>query len=164
LLFLAALDLAEHRSECDEMLRSFSADRRMDLGAVYSAVAGHQILGQVVKAREIAKDFQGRAHVRLAGLRPHYRRLVRFMAGDLGEEPLLEASRDSSIALCESHFFVGLQYFSQGDRTVAKRHFLLAVKTGRDDYWAESISQIILSRLERNSEWPSSIPTQTRKP
>ncbi len=155
---LAAEDSQGLKQAAHTLLSPKSEAPGTGLTDLYSSIIVYHLLAQPDSAEDAARTFAQRSAKHLASLRPHYKRLVQYLQGELGEESLLSASRGSQSALCESHFFVGVRHLSLGMRTAAYRHFAAATETDAVNYATYFLSGILKRRLDDDPAWPPTIP------
>jgi serine/threonine protein kinase len=156
--FLAAMDSPGSRAEAELVLQDFSTRPPNYPDELFAAVAVNLLSGRTEKAREIAREYVTRMPPALqAKLSEHVPPVIKFLAGELSEEALLQAA-DGPVSLCLSHNFIGLGYLATGNRALARRHFQISRETGADQNPAYSISMYFLKRLEASPNWPPTIP------
>ncbi|MBE7502857.1 MAG: hypothetical protein HS113_21760 [Verrucomicrobiales bacterium] len=115
------------------------------------------------RAQNLARDY-----LRTAGwldrlLGPSMRRVVRYLAGELSEEALLRESTTAR-ASATAHHFVGLRHLERRDPDAARRHLQRSSEVGEGGGPGVFISAYVLDRLEKNADWPPTLPMRTGGP
>jgi predicted Zn-dependent protease len=85
-------------------------------------------------------------------------RCVRYIAGDLSAEELLDRAGRSQWDQCLAHYYIAMSKLAEGDREGAKEHFNKVIKTRAFLWGTYDMSWVFLSRLEKDATWPPWIP------
>jgi len=93
-----------------------------------------------------------------------YQQVLAFDCGELSPEQLLDRAGTSQWDLTEGNFHVGMKYLADGDRARAKERFQAAVDTGVFGFWEYEWSDLILSMMKHDPNWPSWIPASATQP
>jgi tetratricopeptide (TPR) repeat protein len=155
--FLAAIELPTHRAEATQILSQVSTNAPDSLNGLFPAVAMNLLTDQLDQAKALAQGYLKGAGWLDRLLGPSMRRVVRYLAGDLSEEALLQGAT-SALALGTAHHFVGLHYLQRRDPATARRHLELSREVGEAGGPGMHISTFILERLDQDPHWPPTLP------
>jgi tetratricopeptide (TPR) repeat protein len=85
-------------------------------------------------------------------------RCLRYNAGELTADELLQGAGRSRWDQCLAHYFIGMRKLAEGDRKAAREHFDLAVKTRAAGWGEYDMSWVFQARLVNDPTWPPWIP------
>jgi hypothetical protein len=80
--------------------------------------------------------------------------VLKYYAGELDEQDLLELAYPFHSQLCFARYVVGVSHLAKGDQESAKKHFEAVRETGRIGWGAFAGAKVFLKRLEENPNWP----------
>jgi hypothetical protein len=143
-------------------LEDFTASSQ-DAAAVMNAQAVLCLLGNkedVVKASQKLQKEPGRFYTLR---REPILRCLRYNAGELSADDLIQGAQGSRWDLCMAHFFVAMTKLAEGDRKGAQEHFDEAVKTRAFIWGTYEMSWVFQARLAKDPTWPPWIPAGRAK-
>jgi hypothetical protein len=82
---------------------------------------------------------------------------MRYNAGELSADELLQGAGRSQWDQCLAHFFIAMTKLGEGDRNAAREHFDKAIKTRAFGWGEYDLSWVFRDRLE-DPNWPPWIP------
>jgi tetratricopeptide (TPR) repeat protein len=85
-------------------------------------------------------------------------RCLRYNAGELSEDELLQCAGSSRWNQCLAHYNIAMTKLAEGDREGAKKHFDRAVKTRAWGCGEYDMSWVFRHRLAKDPNWPPWIP------
>jgi tetratricopeptide (TPR) repeat protein len=85
-------------------------------------------------------------------------RCLRFNAGDLSAEELVQLAGRSQWDQCLAHHYVAMTKLAEGDREEARKHFDKVVKTRAFLWGTYDMSWVFRARLANDPTWPPWIP------
>jgi tetratricopeptide (TPR) repeat protein len=134
------------------------AARTQDGAAVMDAQGVLRLLGKkeyAVKASEVLLEQPERFY---SLRREPIVRCVRYNAGKLTADQLLEAAGRSRWDQCLAHYNIAMTKLGEGDRDGAREHFDKAVKTRASGWGEYDMSWVFWTRLVNDPTWPPWIP------
>jgi serine/threonine protein kinase len=90
-------------------------------------------------------------------------RCMRYNAGEITADKLVEDAGRSRWDQCLAHYYVGMRKLAEGDRDEAREHFAKVVETRAFIWGPYDFSWVFLARLEKDPAWPPWIPTRRAK-
>jgi tetratricopeptide (TPR) repeat protein len=84
-------------------------------------------------------------------------RCVRYNAGELSEDDLIQGAKGSQWDQCLAHYDIAMTKLAEGDREGAREHFDKAVKTRAAGWGEYDMSWVFQARL-KDPTWPPWIP------
>jgi hypothetical protein len=81
-------------------------------------------------------------------------RCLRFKAGELPADDLIQGAKGSQWDQCLAHYFVAMTKLAEGDREGAKEHLDKVVKTRAFLWGAYDLSWVFQARLAKDASWP----------
>ena len=120
------------------------------------------LLGQSADLSAAAGDFQRKTDRFPVAQREAqlFRKLLANWAGEAPDQALLDAAAGSGRNLCRAHFFIGISKLARGDRAAARQDFRASAGSDLLNFWAWTMSRIMLARLEKDPTWPPWIPME----
>jgi serine/threonine protein kinase len=85
-------------------------------------------------------------------------RCLRYNAGDLPEDDLIQGAEGSRWDQCLAHYYVAMMKLAEGDRDGAREHFAKVVETRAFIWGPYDLSWVFLARLAKDPTWPKWIP------
>jgi hypothetical protein len=85
-------------------------------------------------------------------------RCVRYNAGELSADKLLQDAGTSRWDQCLAHYNIAMTKLAEGDRDGALKHFEEAVKTRAWGWGEYDLSWVFRDRLKKDPTWPPWIP------
>jgi hypothetical protein len=85
-------------------------------------------------------------------------RCLRYNAGGLPEDDLVQGAKGSRWNQCLAHYYVAMTKLAEGDRNGAKEHFDKVVKTRAFGWGEYEMSWVFRARLANDPTWPPWIP------
>jgi serine/threonine protein kinase len=85
-------------------------------------------------------------------------RCVRYKAGELSADKLLQDAGRSRWDQCLAHYNIAMTKLAEGDREGARDHFDKAVKTRASGWGEYDLSWVFRDRLDKDRTWPAWIP------
>jgi tetratricopeptide (TPR) repeat protein len=85
-------------------------------------------------------------------------RCVRYKAGELSADKLLQDAGRSRWDQCLAHYNIAMTKLAEGDREGARDHFDKAVKTRAAGWGEYDLSWVFRDRLDKDRTWPPWIP------
>jgi tetratricopeptide (TPR) repeat protein len=134
------------------------AETSQDGAAVNDTQTVLCLLGRKEDAVKASKALLKRPELFYTLRREPILRCVRYNAGELTEDKLLEDAGSSRWDQCLAHYNIAMTKLAEGDRKGAKEHFDKAVKTRAAGWGEYDLSWVFLSRLEKDHTWPKWIP------
>jgi serine/threonine protein kinase/predicted Zn-dependent protease len=136
------------------------AGRTQDGVAVMEAHGVLCLLGAKEVAVKASKALLERPEQFYSLRRDPFLRCLRYNAGELSADELLQGAGSSKWDQCLAHYNIAMTKLAEGDRNAALDHFDKAVKT-RASGWAEyDMSWVFRARLKNDPTWPPWIPQQ----
>jgi tetratricopeptide (TPR) repeat protein len=162
---LAELDYPKEHDWPDRALKAYEkfAETAQDGAAIMDTQTVLCLLGQkklAVKASQALLKQKDRFYTLR---REPILRCVRYNAGELSAEELLKHAGRSRWDQCLAHYSIAMTKLADGDRKGAKEHFDKAVKTRASGWGEYDMSWVLLSRLEKDDNWPPWIPKKPAK-
>jgi hypothetical protein len=155
--------LAEHDSRSDNhdwpaRARKASEDfaARSQDGAAVMDTQGALLclLGKKGDAVEPSKSLLKRQDQSYALRRDPIMRCVRYIAGELSAEELLDRAGRSQWDQCLAHYYIAMSKLAEGDRNRAQVHFDKVVKTRAFLWGTYDMSWVFQARLRKDRTWP----------
>jgi hypothetical protein len=87
-----------------------------------------------------------------------FKRALEYCAGNRSAESLIASMEGKRGDLCNAHLCIALTALAEGDRPTARRHLELCEGTRYFEYLPYNLSQMLLSRMEKDRAWPPWIP------
>ena len=150
---LYALALYE-RGETERALKVVqeSLDQsKLNADALVSAVETLQLMKQFDASRNLAKDYltsgTGWDCLELSIY------VLKYFAGDLSEQELLEYAHPFHTSMCHMEHMVGVWHLARGDREAARKHLEASVATGRIGWGSYARAKAYLKRMDENPRW-----------
>jgi tetratricopeptide (TPR) repeat protein len=85
-------------------------------------------------------------------------RCVRYNAGELSADELVQRAGRSQWDQCLAHYNIAMTKLAEGDREGAREHFDKAVKTRASGWGEYDLSWVFRNRLDKDRTWPPWIP------
>jgi hypothetical protein len=79
---------------------------------------------------------------------------LEFCAGQRSAADLIASMHGNRGDLCNAHLCIALTALAAGDRAEARKHFQLCVETRHYEFFPYDLSQMILSRMDKDNAWP----------
>jgi tetratricopeptide (TPR) repeat protein len=158
--------LAEHDYQPDkhdwqararQTLEDFTA-RCQDGAAVMDAQAVLCLLGEKAEAVKASQKLQKEPARFYTLRREPIWRCLRYNAGDLSADDLLQGAQGSRWNECLAHHYVAMTKLADGDRIGAKEHFDQVVETRATLWGTYDMSWVFRDRLAKDHTWPPWIP------
>jgi tRNA A-37 threonylcarbamoyl transferase component Bud32/tetratricopeptide (TPR) repeat protein len=83
---------------------------------------------------------------------------LRYNAGDLSADDLLQRAKGSRWNECLAHHYIAMTHLADGDRMGAKKHFDQVVETRATLWGTYDMSWVFQARLKNDLTWPPWIP------
>jgi tetratricopeptide (TPR) repeat protein len=128
-----------------------------DMAAVMDTQSVLCLLGQKKDAVKASKTLLEQEDRFYTLRREPILRCVRYNAGELTEDELLQGAGRSRWDQCLAHYNIAMTKLAEGDRQGAKEHFNEAVKTRAWGWGEYDLSWVFRDRLE-DPKWPPWIP------
>jgi tetratricopeptide (TPR) repeat protein len=126
-----------------------------DGAAVMNAQAVLCLLGNKRDAVEASRKLQQEQPGRFFTLRPEpILRCLRYNASEISADDLVRGAKGSRWDECRAHFCVAMTKLAEGDRTWARKHFDMAVKTRAFLESTYDMSWVFQARLAKDPTWP----------
>jgi hypothetical protein len=90
-------------------------------------------------------------------------RCVKYNAGKLPADELLQKAEGSQWDQCLAHYYIAMSKLAAGDREGAKEHFDKAVNTKATGWGPYDMSWVFQARLANDDTWPPWIPKRPAK-
>jgi hypothetical protein len=116
------------------------------------------MLGRKGDAVEASKALLGQPERFYTLRREPILRCLRYNAGELSADELLQGAGRSRWDQCMAHYSIAMTKLSEGDRKGAKEHFDKAIKTGATGWGEYDMSWVFQARLAKDPTWPPWIP------
>jgi tetratricopeptide (TPR) repeat protein len=158
---LAEYDYAPNKHDWRARARKASeafAATAQDMAAVMDTQTVLCLLGQkedAVKASKALLKQPGRFYTLR---REPIQRCVRYNAGELSEDELIQGAKGSQWDQCLAHYNIAMTKLAEGDRKGAKEHFNEAIKTRAWGWGEYDLSWVFRDRLKKEPNWPPWIP------
>jgi tetratricopeptide (TPR) repeat protein len=102
--------------------------------------------------------------VRFYALRPKpLLRCLRYNAGKLSADELIQEAKDSRWDQCLAHFYVAMTKLAEGNRKAAQEHFDKVVKTRAYLWGTYDLAWVFQARLATDPTWPQRIQPKRAK-
>jgi hypothetical protein len=139
------------------------AARTQDGAAIMDTQAVLCLLGRKGDAVKASKALLGQPE-RFYTLRSEpILRCVRYNAGKLSADKLLQDAGRSQWDQCLAHYNIAMTKLAEGDRKGAQEHFDKAVKTRASGWGEYDMSWVFQARLAKDPTWPRWIPERGAK-
>ena len=130
------------------------AARAQDGVAVMATQSVLCLLGKKGDAVKASKGLQKRKDLFYTLRRGPILRCLRYNAGDLPEDDLVQRAKGSRWNQCLAHYYVAMTKLAEGDRNGAREHFETVVKTRAFLWGAYDMSWVFEARLRKDPTWP----------
>jgi tRNA A-37 threonylcarbamoyl transferase component Bud32 len=134
------------------------AARAKDGVAVMATQSVLCLLGKKGDAVEASKALLQKPDLFYTLRREPILRCLRYNAGDLPEDDLVQRAKGSRWNQCLAHYYVAMTKLAEGDRKGAKEHFDKVVKTRAYGWGEYEMSWVFRARLANDPTWPPWIP------
>jgi tetratricopeptide (TPR) repeat protein len=125
-----------------------------DVAALMDSQAFRCVLGMKGDAVTASKALVSRAERLYALRREPLLRCLRFNAGNLSEDELVQGAKGSRWNQCLAHYYVAMRKLAEGDRKGAQDHFDRVVKTRAFIWGTYDLSWVFQARLAKDPKWP----------
>jgi hypothetical protein len=125
-----------------------------DGAAVMDAQSVLRLLGQKERAVKASKALLEQKDRFYTLRREPILRCVRYNAGELSEDKLLQDAGRSQWDQCLAHYSIAMAKLADGDREGAKKHFDKAVETRAWGWGEYDMSRVFQGRLAKDPNWP----------
>jgi tetratricopeptide (TPR) repeat protein len=136
------------------------AGRTQDGAAVMDAQSVLRLLGQREDAVKASKALLAQPERFYTLRREPILQCLRYNAGELSAEELLQSAGRSRWNQCLAHYNIAMTKLSEGDREGAKNHFDKAVETRAWGWGEYDMSWVFQARLANDPKWPPWIPAR----
>jgi hypothetical protein len=150
-------DKHDWQARARQALNDFTA-RCQDGAAVMDAQAVLCLLGEKGDAVNASQKLQQEPARFYTLRREPIWRCLRYNAGDLSADDLLQGAKGSRWNECLAHHYIAMTHLADGDRIGAKKHFDQVVETRATLWGTYDMSWVFQARLEKGSTWPPWIP------
>jgi tetratricopeptide (TPR) repeat protein len=133
-----------------------------DMAAVMDTQSVLCLLGQKEEAVKASKALLAQPDRFYTLRREPILRCVRYNAGEISADELLQGAGSSQWDLCLAHYNIAMTKLAEGDRDGAKEHFGKAVKTRASGWGEYDLSWVFRDRLE-DPTWPPWIRLERKK-
>jgi hypothetical protein len=138
------------------------AERTQDAAAVMDAQSVLCLLWRKAEAAEASKALLAQKDRFYTLRREPILRCLRYNAGELSADELLQGAGRSRWDQCLAHYNIAMTKLAEGDRKGAKEHFNEAVKTRAWGWGEYDLSWVFRDRLA-DPTWPPWIPLEREK-
>ena len=153
-------DKHDWQTRARQALDNFTAQCQ-DGAAVTDAQAVLCLLGDKKEAVKASKALLAHPERFYTLRREPILRCVRYKAGELSADELLEHAGRSQWDQCLAHYNIAMTMLADGDREGAREHFDKAVKTRASGWGEYDLSWVFRDRLDKDPNWP---PRIAKKP
>jgi hypothetical protein len=129
-----------------------------DMAAVMDTQTVWCLLGQKEEAVKASKALLKQPERFYTLRREPIQRCVRYNAGELSADELLQGTGRSRWDQCLAHYNIAMTKLAKGDRQGARDHFDMAVKTRAWGWGEYDLSWVFRDRLKKEQNWPPWIP------
>jgi tetratricopeptide (TPR) repeat protein len=130
------------------------AEWAQDVAALMDSQAVRCLLGKKGDAVKASKALLKRAEGLYTLRREPLLRCLRYNAGELPEDDLIQGAKGSRWDQCLAHYYVAMTKLATGDRDEAREHFDKVVKTRAFIWGTYDMSWVFLDRL-KDPTWPA---------
>jgi tetratricopeptide (TPR) repeat protein len=124
---------------------------KLQADALVSAVETLQLMKQFEESRKLAEDYlasgSGWDCLELSIY------VLKYFAGDIDEEELLEFAYPFHSSVCHTEHMVGVWHLARGNREEARKHLKASVATGRIGWGSYARAKAYLNRMKEDSRW-----------
>ena len=79
--------------------------------------------------------------------------MLKYFAGDISEDELLQFARPFHTSLCHIEHMVGVSHLAKGEWEAARKHLEASVATGRVGWGSHARAKAYLKRMDENPRW-----------
>jgi hypothetical protein len=139
------------------------ATTAQDGAAVMDAQSVLRLLGQKEDAVKASKALLKRPELFYTLRRDPLLQCLRYNAGELSADKLLQSAGRSRWNQCLAHYNIAMTKLAERDREGAKKHFDKAVETRAWGWGEYDMSCVFKDRLEKDPTWPPWIPQRRER-
>jgi tetratricopeptide (TPR) repeat protein len=155
-------DKHDWQARARQALEDFRA-RCQDGAAVMDAQAVLCLLGEKGDAVKASQKLQKEPARFYTLRREPIWRCLRYNAGDLSADDLLDGAKGSLWNECLAHHYIAMTHLADGDRIGAKKHFNQVIETRATLWGTYDMSWVFQARLKKDPTWPPWIPQRSPK-
>jgi tetratricopeptide (TPR) repeat protein len=119
-----------------------------------------RFLGRKQEAIGVSRKFLSQPDRFPAVRQDAFRRALEYCAGQRSADDLISSMRGNGGDLSNAHLCIALTALGEGDRHKAKQHLQLCYATRFFDNLPYDISLMLLSRMNKDANWPPWIPVK----
>lgn len=117
-----------------------------------------RFLGRKKEAIEVSRKFLSQPDLLPPLAKDQCQQALEYCANQRSADELIAVTKYHNERLCNAHFCIALTALADGDRATARKHFELSEMTRFYEALPYTLSQMILSRMQKDPTWPPWIP------
>jgi tetratricopeptide (TPR) repeat protein len=155
---MALAELPDGLDRANRLYREMTA-RDLDGWDLFNSQLILRFLGRKDEAIEVSRKFLAQpTHFPPVRQEP-FRRALEYCAGQRSAEDLIASMHGIRGDLSNAYLCIALTALADGDRPLAKKHLQLCVQTRHFEFYPYDLAQMLLSRMDKDPQWPPWIKT-----